>query len=356
MRQRHLLMCLLLGLWVARGAAQADKTALTLALESELDRFPARTSIYLKHLKTGEEAAVRADESFNSQSVIKVPIMVRAFQLAEEGKLQLDERVTLGRADLRDGTGVFQYADLGLAPTGRDLILQMIITSDNTATDQMTTKVGGVDALNAWLTRSGYKMRMLNRGHEYRRKLLARLDPRLAAITAEETTGLQYAMTDNPVFELYRPLFTGARAEWLAVVRAPANRRTHAENQRKLMVEDRTYWLGDITAREISRMLEGIERETIASPASCGTMRTFMRRQLAGSRRLPHFVDVPVAHKTGDSGNIANDVGIVYSRTGPIVIAVLVNGITGSYGEAEDRIGRIAKLVVDHFDSPGVSR
>ena len=79
-------------------------------------------------------------------------------------------------------------------------------------------------------------------------------------------------------------------------------------------------------------------------------MRTFMRRQLAGASRLPHFVDVPVAHKTGDAGNIANDVGIIYARSGPIVIAVLATGITGSYGEAEDRIGRIAELVVKHFD------
>jgi 2-iminobutanoate/2-iminopropanoate deaminase len=59
-----------------------------------------------------------------------------------------------------------------------------------------------------------------------------------------------------------------------------------------------------------------------------------------------------VAHKTGDSGNIANDVGIIYSRSGPIVIAVLATGITGPYGEAEDRIGRIAELVVNHFDAP----
>ncbi len=80
-------------------------------------------------------------------------------------------------------------------------------------------------------------------------------------------------------------------------------------------------------------------------------MRTFMRRQLAGSRRLPHFLDVPVAHKTGDSANIANDVGIIYSRSGPIVVAVMVNGVTGSLGEAEDRIGRLAQRIVDHFDN-----
>ena len=213
---------------IAGGSAQMTRTPLTLALEAELAQFPARTSIYLKHLKTGEEVGIRADDSFNSQSVIKVPIMVRAFQLAEAGRLKLDERITLTRADLRDGTGVFQFADLGLAPTVRDLILQMIITSDNTATDQMTTKVGGVDGLNSWLAKAGYKMRMLNRGYEYRRKLLARLDPQLAEITAEETTGLQYAMSENPLFEHYRPLFVGTRAKWLQVVQDPVNRQTHA--------------------------------------------------------------------------------------------------------------------------------
>jgi reactive intermediate/imine deaminase len=124
------------------------------------------------------------------------------------------------------------------------------------------------------------------------------------------------------------------------------------------MVEDRDIWLGDMTARDIGRMLEAIERSTaaaptplrIASPASADTMRTFMRRQQAGARRLPHFLDVPVAHKTGDAGNIANDVGIIYSRSGPIVIAVMVSGVSGPLGEAEDGVGRVAALVVDHFD------
>jgi hypothetical protein len=50
-----------------------------------------------------------------------------------------------------------------------------------------------------------------------------------------------------------------------------------------------------------------------------------------------------MGHKTGNSANIANDVGIIHARSGPVVIAVLVTGITGSLGEAEDRIGRIAK-------------
>ena len=79
-------------------AAQSNPAPgqLAAAIEAELGQIPANTGLYLKHLKTGEEVAVRADVSFNSQSVIKIPIMVRAFQLAEQGKLNLDERVTLG--------------------------------------------------------------------------------------------------------------------------------------------------------------------------------------------------------------------------------------------------------------------
>jgi reactive intermediate/imine deaminase len=344
------LILLVVTLFIPPEVAAQPPLTLAGALEAELGRIPANTGFYLKHLKTGEEIAIRADASFNSQSVIKIPIMVRAFQMAEQGALDLDERITLGRADLRDGSGVFQFADLGLAPTLRDLILQMIITSDNTATDVMTTKVGGVEALNAWLATSGYQMRLVNRGWEYRRKLLARLDRRFATITAEETTGLQYAAADNPLFAHYRSLFTGERAGWLDVVRDPGNRRRRAEDTARLMVDDRNIWLGDMTARGIGRMLEAIERETIVSASSAATIRTFMRRQLAGSRRLPHFIAVPVAHKTGDAGNIANDVGIIYSRSGPIVIAVMVTGIEGSLGEAEDRIGRLAELVVNHFD------
>jgi reactive intermediate/imine deaminase len=336
-------------------AAQPPAAPLAAALEAELGRIAANTGLYLKHLQTGDEVAIRADVSFNSQSVIKVAIMVRALQLAEQGKLDLDERVTLTRALLRDGSGLLQYSDLGLAVTVRDLIQHMIITSDNTATDVLATKVGGVEALNAWLAQSGYRMRKINRGWEYRRKLLARLDPRFAAITAEETTGLQYAAGDNPLFGHYRSLFTGERQQWLDVVRNPQNRRRRAEDTARLMVEDRNIWLGDMQARDIGRMLEAIERETIVSPASAAMIRTFMRRQQAGSRRLPHYVDVPVAHKTGDAGNIANDVGIIYSRSGPIVVAVMVTGIRGSLGEAEDRIGRIAQLIVNHFDAPSSS-
>ena len=78
-----------------------------------------------------------------------------------------------------------------------------------------------------------------------------------------------------------------------------------------------------------------------------------MRAQQAGARRLPHFLSVPVAHKTGDFPPVlANDVGIIFARSGPIVVAFFANEITGSYGEAEDAIGEVARRIVDYFDPP----
>ena len=71
----------------------------------------------------------------------------------------------------------------------------------------------------------------------------------------------------------------------------------------------------------------------------------------AGQRRLNHYLSVPVAHKTGDFPPVlANDVGIIYARSGPIVVSFLGNAITGNYGEAEDHIGRFAQQLVEYFD------
>ncbi len=192
---------------MAAGASPAARQAPGLAalLEAELAALPAATGVYVKHLTTGEEAGVRADRGFSSASVIKLTFMVRAFQLADQKTLDLDERITLTRAHLRHGTGVFQYHDAGLQPTLRDAITEMVITSDNTATDIVLMKIGGPAAVTKWLADSGYPaLASYGRPHDYRRDLLAMLDPAFADLTAEETTGLMYTSDNNPLFDRYR--------------------------------------------------------------------------------------------------------------------------------------------------------
>jgi hypothetical protein len=43
-------------------------------------------------------------------------------------------------------------------------------------------------------------------------------------------------------------------------------------------------------------------------------------------------------------------VGIVLARSGPIVVSFFANEIRGPYGEAEDQMGEITRLIVEYFD------
>jgi beta-lactamase class A len=271
-------------------------------LDAGLAQFPGRAGVWVKHLTTGEEAGVRADETFNSASVIKIPVLVLAFQLVEQGKLSLAERITIRKEDIRGGSGIFRHHDVGLQPTLRDVLMQMVVTSDNTATDLAIAKVGGVTRVNGWLKDIGY------------------------------ADTLKLTQTTGDLFAKYGALPQGANR----------NEKTNA---------DRAYWLGEMTPRGTGRMLEAIHANKLAASTSGEDMMRMMRAQLAGSRRLPHFLNVSVAHKTGDFPPVlANDVGVVFARSGPIVISFFANAIEGPYAEAEDRIGRVAQSVVEYFD------
>ena len=315
MTRRRLATLITVASALAAGTASSQQpsrsgSGLQRLLDSELARFPAKAGVWVKNLKTGEEAAVHADDAFNSASVIKIPVMVLAFQMADKGELTLSQRVTINAADFRGGSGVFRYNDPGLQPTLRDVLLQMIITSDNTATDIAIGKVGGVERVNAWLTSNGY------------------------------ADALKLNMTTADLFAKYGALPQGTNA----------NDKTN---------NDRTYWLGAMTPRATGRLLESMQRcndgtaptPPLAAQKSCADMVRMMRAQQSGARRLPHFLNVPVAHKTGDFPPVlANDVGIVFARSGPIVISFFTNAIEGPYAETEDRIGRVAQLIVEYFD------
>jgi hypothetical protein len=83
----------------------------------------------------------------------------------------------------------------------------------------------------------------------------------------------------------------------------------------------------------LQRCSDGTSASATLSRPACEDMIRMLRAQQAGARRLPHFLDVPVAHKTGDFAPVlANDVGILYARSGPIIVSLFLNGITGPYG------------------------
>ena len=314
-------------------------------LESLRGRKPLGVGIYVKHLTSGEEGAVRPDVAFETQSVIKLALAIRLYQLADRGEIDLDERVRVRRSDVIGGSGIIRYFQEGLEPTVRDLLTAMIVVSDNSATDLLLARVGGVAELNGWLAASGYpETRMAQSLLDAGRLPYVLADPRHAALTGAQVYALRHG----------DPAWAGMTQAWLdSIEREVAVLAARPLGEVRALAHERGLPLcfGQMTPREAGRMLESIECGTAASGESSAELRLALRRQQLGERRLPRLVEHPVGHKTGDCGPWdANDVGIVYAPSGPIVVAVFANDLGGDYAEEEDRIGRIGRLVVDHFE------
>lgn len=302
-----------------------DPAALEATIRARLDSLPAQSTFYARQLSTGREVAVRADVPMNTASVIKIPVMILAFRDVDAGRLNLDERYTIRPEDQRRGSGLLQTFAPGLQPTLRDILTQMIITSDNTATDIMIGRVGK-DRVNRMLDSLGYRQTRLNATTgELFRDVWMQADPKYAS------------MTDLEVFTRGFPSDSGADARNVA------------------FVADSSKWLGRTTAREIARLLEQLQRGELASQASTREMLRIMREQFYASR-LPQRIRfrAAIAHKTGDwPPLLGNDVGIIYGKNGPIVAAVFTNLNRGDFFDLEATEGRIGEDLLNAWGSRG---
>jgi hypothetical protein len=159
---------------------------------------------------------------------------------------------------------------------------------------------------------------------------------------------------------------TGDLFKWIWVLADSANTRmTHHEVFERGFPSDRgmaerifrvardsTYWLGAMTAREAGRMLEQLEKGELADSARTAEMRGHLLGQLFTSR-LPQRLqfEARIGHKTGDIPPVlGNDVGIIYTAKGPIVVAVFTNENRGDFFVVESTIGNIAR---DLFEAWG---
>ena len=166
------------------GCNAGGESSLEDAVRAELDGLDAETNLYAKHLSTGDEIAIRADEPVNTLSIIKIPIMILAYRDAEAGRLDLDERYRVRPEDMRRGSGLIQTFAPGLQPTYRAIITQMIITSDNTATDIMIARLG-FDRVNELLEELGYaETRLQASTGDLFRRVWELVDPANASLMA----------------------------------------------------------------------------------------------------------------------------------------------------------------------------
>jgi len=67
--------------------------------------FAGKIGLAAKHLGSGRTILWHADAKRPTASVIKLPVLVHALMLAHDGRISLDDRVTLDEADKKPGSG-----------------------------------------------------------------------------------------------------------------------------------------------------------------------------------------------------------------------------------------------------------
>jgi len=119
----------------------ADTTALRRTLDAIAKAHHGVVGYSVMNLDTGERLSLRGDETFSTASLIKVPILVTLYDLAEKKQLSLDDPLTVLKIDQVPGSGVLQFMKPGMTLTVNDAANLMIVLSDNTATNLILDRV-----------------------------------------------------------------------------------------------------------------------------------------------------------------------------------------------------------------------
>lgn len=117
-------------------------TSLQDSIMSLVEKAGGNWGIVIEDLQTNERWAHQEDRRFYAASVIKVPIMTAVFAEQYAGKLSFEQKVRLRKEDQVGGSGVLEQMTPGIELSVYDLVMLMIIQSDNTATNMLIDLVG----------------------------------------------------------------------------------------------------------------------------------------------------------------------------------------------------------------------
>ena len=273
----------------AQGAAFAH--ADTAALHKTLDAIAAAhhgvLGYAVHNLDTGERVSLRGDETFSTASLIKVPILVTLYDLAEKKQLSLDDPLTVLKVDQVPGSGVLQFMHSGMSLSVHDAASLMIVLSDNTATNILLdkTSIRGV-----W-----QKM---------------------------ESLGLQHTKVHSKSF---------LRATSVA------------------MDSSVKYGLGVSTPNEMAHLFALLAQGKAVSPAADSAMLAILDNN-QDDEQMQQFVDhVSVAHKTGSTDSVRTECALYRLQSRVVACGFTKQNTDTKYrpnNEAQVALGRIGAAVV----------
>jgi beta-lactamase class A len=315
-------------------AASLSAAARPSAAEDSLERLRSAVSavvadaegevgVAIEHLESGHSIDVNGSTRFPMASTFKIAILVELFQQVDDGKIRLDEMVSLESGDIHIGSGELnEFLVPGIALSIENLARLMMRVSDNSATDLLMEKVG-VENINRRLAALGVDGISVDRTCQ-------RLILDWLGISPSKTSGMSYQEIQD-FLNAYQPApgeLDGAASEFEKDPRDTA------------------------TPLAMNRLLRSIFRGEAASEPSCRRMTEILLECETGKNRIKGLLpgNVQVAHKTGTLGGTVNNVGILYlpEGRGHVAVSVLSKGMKDR-DKAERAIAEIARYAYDYF-------
>jgi beta-lactamase class A len=284
--------------------------------------------VAIKHLESGVEVTVNADETFPMASTFKLPVLVTLYDKAKKGQLNWDEIVDVGVHDQHIGSGdlSYLYDTPGVKLSLHNVANLMMMVSDNSGADICLTRAGA-ENVNALMASLGVRQMRVDRPtQELILDYQGRDTARLKGLTIAEIQK-----------DASRPSTQGNAVE------------ARFARDDKFVADPRD----QATPLAFVALLERLWRGEAVDKASSDAIIETMKRCRTGAGRIKGLLPptTVVAHKTGTIGGVIDDVGIIYlpDEAGHLAIAVMSSQTRATDVEVERAIAQIARYAYDYF-------
>jgi beta-lactamase class A len=257
--------------------------------------------VHVRDLDTGLSVSRHLERPWYLASMVKVPVAIAVMRGIDAGHFRLDTPLTVRASDYVDGAGPTSGQPVGKPLTVRFLLDQMIVKSDNMATDMLIGLVGlaEVNALVDALVPDGFG-RITTLG-EVRRQVYGHLAPHAERLSGRDLILLHRQRTDAERLRLLSHLLETPVAQ----LRLPSLDAAY----------DAYYASGLNTGRldAYGQLLALLAEGKALSPRSTAYLLKVMTRVTTGARRLKAGLpsDASFAHKTGTQRRRICDAGLI---------------------------------------------
>jgi beta-lactamase class A len=317
------------------------------ALKKELDllkrSFSGTIAFHVRDPHRGVSYGHNAEKPSYLASGVKVAFMIEVFRQREKGTLSLDEELTYGPEDIRDGATVLNPSPLGSKWPIKKLLESMMQVSDNSASDMIARRVG-LKNVNAGLVELGYHgFTPLTSLLDVRRALFREMDVHADDFTPLDVRTVRWTAIWDPQIAKLTQLLGRPKGTFT--------------KQDMLDAFDRMYASGVNSARmdTMSRIFYDILTGKLINEKASKEMLDLMSATRTSNHRILGRLpkNVRVAHKTGSQYERVCDLGIVWlpDEKPLIMCACLAGG--HDRNAAEDVIAKMAKktwdlVIADH--------